>query len=231
MNEAEIQAAVQTALDETIEARVENIKREMPRFLAEWRAFRAGYEQRLYERWAPALDLYETIVAVAQETGAAFNQQHRPRAAEEQDYVFDVLTRLHARACLIASEVGALMRGGYATGALARQRTLHELAIVAAVIGQHGQDIAERYLLHGEIEAAKAAKEFQDNCARLGQEPFTPEELRQIYHRRDALSGCWASVESDVSRPGHTDVLSSSGNRSQRRPSWIGKPSAPRKRR
>ncbi len=45
------------------------------------------------------------------------------------------------------------------------------------------------------------------------------------------LPGCWATFESHVSRPGYADVLSSTGNLSQRRPSWIGKRAVPPKRR
>src|ERR1041385_3334335 len=78
-DDTEIQAAIKTALDEAAETRLEQIKQDMPRLLSELRAFRTGFELRLYERWAPALDLYETIVVVATEAGRSFNEQHRPR--------------------------------------------------------------------------------------------------------------------------------------------------------
>src|SRR3712207_5473713 len=90
----------------------------------------AAFEKRLAARWRAGLDLYETILGLAYDAGARFNRRHRVHAAEANDLVFEVLTHLHARACRTASEVLALLKTGHATGAHARWRTLHEIAVV-----------------------------------------------------------------------------------------------------
>jgi hypothetical protein len=115
------------------------------------------------------MDLFETILKISVEAGDIFNQKHRPQAAKENDLVFEVLTRLHARACLTASEVKVLLKSGHASGALARQRTLHELAVVAYFICEHGNEVAERYLLHEVVEFKKAAEQYDALCKRFGE--------------------------------------------------------------
>ena len=62
----------------------------------------------------------------------------------QRDYVFEALSRLLARACRIAEEVLVLLKAGYGQGALARWRALHEVAVVADLIAENGEDCAER---------------------------------------------------------------------------------------
>ena len=41
-------------------------------------------------------------------------------------------------------------------------RSLHEMAVVASLIQQHGQELAERYLLHENIQQYKLACAYQE---------------------------------------------------------------------
>ncbi len=82
--------------------------------------------------------------------------------AKEGDFVFDVVIRLHARACQIASEVLKLLKSGFADGAHARWRSLHEVAVVALFIHKHGNDVAEKYLLHDVVESYRAATQYRN---------------------------------------------------------------------
>jgi hypothetical protein len=185
--------------------------RDAPRMLAEERMFRSAFEDRLSERWGKALDLFETILVTAQEAGAAYNQQRRPQAAAERDLVFEVLTRLQARACLTASEVGALLRSGHADAGMSRWRTLHEIAVVATFISDRGRDVAERYLLHGVIESLKAAEQHETYHDRLGQDPLELDQLlllraqhsRLLQRFGKAFGGQygWAATEFDGRSP------------------------------
>lgn len=79
------------------------------------------------------------------------------------------------------------MRSGFADGADARWRTLHELAIVALLIGDHGQKLAERYLLHEAVQQYKLARQYQDHYQSLNREPIPQEELTELKERRDEL--------------------------------------------
>lgn len=63
-----------------------------------------------------------------------------------EDYQFDALKRLHVRALRVSREVVALLRSGFADGAMARWRTLYEIAAVTTIIAEEGEEAGERYL-------------------------------------------------------------------------------------
>jgi hypothetical protein len=163
------------------------LRREAPAMLKDRRRERRGFETRLARRWGPALDLLATIREIAVEAGDDSNTEFRPEAATAKDFVFEVLTRLHARACQVASEVIILLRSGHADGAHARWRTLHEIAVVGFFVQSHGNDVAERYILHNAIESYRAALGYQEHCTTIGYEPLTEEEFARIKAHRDAL--------------------------------------------
>jgi hypothetical protein len=97
--------------------------------------------------------------------------------------------RLHARACLVAAEVLTLLRAGFPSGAHARWRTIHELAVVAFFITEHEQEIARRYLAHDAIQRHKSAVLYTRYHEKLGYEPFDPGEFDAIEKLRiDALA-------------------------------------------
>lgn len=187
IDEARIKIAVESSLEEAADNLRADLMRKMPQMLIEERKVQAEFEERLYKRWQKGLDLFETILKISVEAGDTFNQKHRPQAAKVNDLVFEVLTRLHARTCLTASEVKILLKSGHASGALARQRTLHELAVVAYFICEHGNEVAERYLLHEVVESKKAAEQYQKYCTRLGYELFDPDEIADFQTQYDAL--------------------------------------------
>jgi hypothetical protein len=182
-----VQTAFDTAMSQGADALVSKFKQNAPQMLIAHREQRAAFEARLRLRWGPALDLYETTFVIAREAGAMFAQHHVAPARKEQNFVFFALTRLHARACHSASEVLSLLLSGHATAAMARWRTIHEIAVVMCLIQQHGQELARRYFDHEAIEAAKAAEDYQTHCSRLGYVPLSSKELAAIRRRRDEL--------------------------------------------
>lgn len=87
---------------------------------------KADFETGIEERWGEPLELLERFIIWSQETGEAINAEYRLQAAQEQDFAFDALVRLHARAVQVAMEIHHLLKGGFADGAFARWRSLHE---------------------------------------------------------------------------------------------------------
>jgi len=137
------------------------------------------FESRLKKRWEKAFDLLEMLIAISLETGGNFNNELREKASSENDIVFDVLTRLQARACQISSEILVLLQTGYADGAYARWRSLHEV-VVALLISSHGNDLAEKYLLHDTIESYKASLIYQEHHKDLGIDPLTNDDISEL---------------------------------------------------
>jgi hypothetical protein len=141
---------------------------------------RRGFESRLQRRWKEPLRQLAFFLYFAMELGQEFNEDYRPIAAKQADHVFEALARLHARSCQISLEVLTLIRNGFADGAYARWRTLHEIAVVALFISKYGEEIANRYLCYEVVDSYKAACIYQENCKRLGYEPLSPKEMRTL---------------------------------------------------
>jgi len=111
---------------------------------------------------------------------------------EEFDAVFEALIGLYARACRVAREVHYLLSGGFPFGALARSRTLHELAVITIVIADYGRedehaDLADRFIQHAWIARYRDAKLYQESREALGQEPLSDEDMAQMQQQHDLL--------------------------------------------
>ena len=175
------------------------------------RSVRDRFSRRLQHKWGRPLRLLRILLEATRESGELYNSVFRPAATAEQDFVFETLVRLHARACLIASEILWLMEGGFASGAMSRWRTLHELNTVAYFILDQGPECAERYLLHHHVETSKSAVQYQLHSQRLGLEPLTDEKLKEHQRQLDELCAQfgqpyrkdwgWAATALNVSHP------------------------------
>lgn len=146
---------------------------------------RAGFEKRLMRRWGPAINRLRMTLTVATELGASFLEDSRD-SAPSSPHLLDVLLRLHARACQVADEIICLLESGFADGAMARWRTLHEIAAVAFLLQRSGEPLAVRYLEHQVVESFRAAKAYRQCSERLGYEPMTDEEYDEVRRARDA---------------------------------------------
>lgn len=149
--------------------------------------FRKKFEKRHLRIWRKPLELLEMLLEISLDSGSIFNNTFRQEASDNQNFVFDVLTRSHARSCQICSEILALLRSGHADGAIARWRSLHEISVVCSFLKTHGNDVAEKYLLHDHIESYKAALQYNEFSGALGYEPLPDEEVLGLKELRDNL--------------------------------------------
>jgi translation initiation factor 2 beta subunit (eIF-2beta)/eIF-5 len=139
-----------------------------------------GFRNRLQKRWKVPLERLKMLLTIAQEFGDVINDELRKSSDPSRKFLVDVLTRSHATACHVAGEIVCLLEGGFADGAMARWRTLHEIAVVANFIADHGEDLAERYVLHQNIESKKAAVEYERWQERLQLDPLDPKEVKRL---------------------------------------------------
>lgn len=207
---------VQELVSEASAGILEELEKDVPRMLEENRDRRESFEVNTRRLWGKALDLLEMLIVIAYEMGEDFNEEFRPQASTEHDYVFEVLTRLHARACQIALEIHTLLSAGYADGAHARWRTLHEISAVAYFVTRHGNAVAERYLCHDPVESCRAAVQYQEHCESLGYEKMSDEEMAALKAARDHMIdrfGCsfgnqygWASDALGINDPNFSEI-------------------------
>ena len=172
------------------------------------------------------MDQFELIVETALMMWWQFNKRwfYPARAAGDDKTVS--LIELHARCCRVAQEVLALLYGGFAAGAHARARTMHELAVVAWFIRDNSAEVAQRYREHSVVERYKRAVEYNRTLPQththLGYEPIDEETMQQLAERRERLrerygadflkgSYGWAAVALDKQKPTFRDLEESVG--------------------
>ena len=167
-------------------------------------------------KWKDAFDLLELFVEVCQEAGSSFNTRVRPRAAADNDVVFNVLVQIHARACLVSSEIFTLLVNGFADGAHGRWRALHELTVTSLFIGKHGPSTAEKFLWHQCVDAYKGASQHKRYAERLNAAPASDEQIAVLRDRFEAALSRygpnfenaygWAACEVGKRNPNFADL-------------------------
>ncbi len=180
-----LEEGIGAALRESGDSLLDTLLERAPEMLVERRAYRVAFEADLLTFWGDAFDLYETLHVCCKEAGHDFFKRYLPGPELPHDFVFDAFMRLHARACLVGSEVSTLLRAGFPSGAHARWRTIHELAVVAYFISEHGQEMARRYLAHGAVQRYKSALLYNEHHEALGYEPLDPGDFEAIEQARD----------------------------------------------
>ena len=155
--------------------------------LAQRKKERKKFESNINRDWRKPISLLEELLIICMEACAEVNKEWQNEPTHEEPNKLEVLIRLHARACQVASEILSLLRSGHADGAHARWRSLHEIAIVGLFISKHDDIIAERYIMHDAIECYKAAIQFQENATLLGVDKISDEELQEICTEKDRL--------------------------------------------
>lgn len=134
------------------------------------------FRTNLEQRWGKGLGKLRMLLTIVREWAQGNYERRRNANGGKASQFEDVMLRLHVRACQVTHEIIVLLENGLADGAMARWRTLHEIAIVAAVIVKYGDEIAERYVHYQFVESFKAIKAYERDHSGLG---FKPPSKRQ----------------------------------------------------
>jgi hypothetical protein len=165
---------------------------DAPRTYAEMRAEQAEFETEVHKRWGNAIDSLDALISICRDIGQDFSSKVKKSQAND-DPMLKSLIFLHMRSCQVSCEVATLLRAGLADGAVARWRTLHELAVTAAFIAKHGPSIAQRYLDHADMQTYLAAKEYQKYSQRLGRQPISAADMASLETRKAELVAKYGS--------------------------------------
>jgi hypothetical protein len=142
-----------------------------------------GFRTRLEDRWGKPLGQLRMLLTMAREWGQAVHAKDAAQQPRINPNLREILLRLHVRGCQVTDEIICLLENGLADGAMARWRTLHEIAVVAAVIFRHGEDIAIRYVAHQEVESKRAMNKYVNCCQLLGYKPLSKKQIEKITKR------------------------------------------------
>jgi Family of unknown function (DUF5677) len=139
----------------------------------------SGFRERLEDRWSKPLSELHMLLTMVREWCQEAHEREVSRKKTHEQFR-GLLIRLLVRACQVTDEIICLLENGFADGAMARWRTLHEIAVVAAIISQHGDSIAERYVAHQAVESKKAMDKFLACYKQLGYKPLPARAQKKI---------------------------------------------------
>ncbi len=194
------------------------IKKDAKRELKRRRRQRERFERELAKHWARPLQLLQLTVEIAEEVGIGTIESIVPTEdhGNVRNHALDALAAIHARGCQMSRAILALLRSGFADDAHARWRSLHELAVVASFISEHGEDVAERYLSHGVVQQRKLARAYKAHEIQAELDPLTQAEIDVLDERYHSLVGKygesfgfdygWASSALGKNRPTFVDI-------------------------
>jgi hypothetical protein len=166
--------------DDTANLLFEFLNKRWPEEFTTHQADVEAFKERLEHRWGKPLGKLRMLLAIVREWAQGFYERRRRVNGGRLSRLEDVVLRLHVRACQVTSEIIVLLENGYADGAMARWRTLHEITIVAAVITKFGEELAERYVYYQIVESFGALKAYERNHEDLGFKPPTKKQSTKI---------------------------------------------------
>ena len=152
----------------------------VPEHVRQERRLAATAKRRIRDIWGGSLDLLVALLHESRAMGDQFLRLEYETAKTSNDLVFFATMHLHANACLVTSEVITLLEAGYSSGATARWRSLHEVAVYAMFIVKHGPGTAERYLRHGHIKDWEDLPAVDEMLRRSGDEEFSRSEDEKL---------------------------------------------------
>jgi len=179
--------ALVDALPETSKMVTKTLKKNAEEMLLEQSAYQNGFEERLYALWKGALDLLECLIRISLEAGQAHKNKLDKAVEETNKYKFAALVQIHARALQVSNEILVLLKAGFAEGALARWRTLYELAVVSYFLKDNDDGFSVRYMVYRIVRISKDADDYQRYYKRLNYPPIADEEFRKIKEREEEL--------------------------------------------
>lgn len=154
---ARLPKAIKESIRDISSLIIKTIKRESDELLLSHQAMEGQFVENLFAVWWRGFYSIRTLGYVGIEIGSrnALEPQNDPN---RPDYKREALRKIHARACQVIQEIRVLLENGYADGAYARWRCLHEMAVISGFLTKQDQELAERYLLYEIVENMKNAR-------------------------------------------------------------------------
>lgn len=166
-------------IDEISPSIVESLLRNVDKDVKDQKRSADKFNRHLWETWGEPFTLLRLMIDLAHRAGenaiALSNMED-----EEISDTKEVILRLQARGVQVAREIMTLMESGFADGATARWRTLHEIAIISSFISDREEECATRYIDHDIVSRYKYASAYQEFCKKYGYDPIPDEEYADI---------------------------------------------------
>lgn len=205
---------------------LKTLRSRWPDEYAQQQADLAAFRQRLEERWGQPLGQLRMLLTMSREWCEWAHKRDESLHEGKKKQLRTILVRLLVRGCQVTDEIICLLENGFADGAMARWRTLHEIAVVAAVISQYGEDIADRYIDHQAVESKRALVKYLACYKDLAYKPLPAREQKKIlkaydktmkkYRQEFSTDYGWAAHHLKNRRPTFADLEKAAGRAEMR---------------
>lgn len=177
---------------------------------------RANTVQRI---WGTAIEQLDFLRHMVLEWNCAAMELHSGAYANPNTAF--ALSRLVTRAYEIVGEIITLVRAGYADGALARWRSLHEICVVAMFLSRRSDRCSQMYLSHHWVEELRLLEVDKASGTASANNAHLDRYIRDLRKQKSAMANefgkafasdyGWASVELGRSKTTFRDLESHVG--------------------
>lgn len=161
---------------------------------------RAATVERLWGKAVDQLNMLRHLMVEWNATAAELK-----KGAYANSYTALALSKVVLRAYSVVGEIIALARAGYADGALARWRSLHEICVIAMFLSKQSDKCAKMFLSHSLIEELRLIESGVDNGTISAKSKEDDQYLRALKKQKRQLVETfgpafakdygWASIE------------------------------------
>jgi hypothetical protein len=185
MHPFEVTRLTTTSFELAVALSLGNLQIQSPAVLEHGTELRDLFATGLRLQWGPALERLRILHEVAWEAGRTFHD------AAARGALHEVLARLHARGLALVAEILCLLENGFASGAMARWRSLHEATVVALVLQGGGEEQARRFLDHDAVGRFRQARTYQLRARELAGKPIPTDVFAAIEGDHDRVVGLY----------------------------------------
>lgn len=179
----------ESLIDSVSEVVYGNLRKGRPSLIKHLDEGQRLVQEALIEVWGPADEFFRACVYGSWELGGSIS-----RASQRHGARVFALLGLHGRALRVAGEVRHLAMGGFESGATARQRSLHDIAVVSLILREGSEDLARRYLDYSHIERLGDIRQYQEHAEALRRKPFSDAEVQAAEAAAQRVVKQWGST-------------------------------------
>ncbi|TGK23594.1 DUF5677 domain-containing protein [Leptospira stimsonii] len=163
------------------------------------RDYMSGFKNRLLFEYSKPIQEMEIFIEHCKGIGESTSK----RLDSENSKKGDALLRLYQKSTLIASEIVYLVKGGYASAATSRWRSLFEVSVITMFLALNDEETSVRYFDYEVVERKRELDTYLSNMDYLGFEKIPDKTIANInkeyndvlekYGKAFARSFGWAS--------------------------------------
>ena len=158
---------------------IESLKISSARSLKRHRELDKQFEKRNVIRWQDGFDHLLTMISISSEFIETTIKEIRLGSESDLSPKLFALQALHARGVRISRECYCLMTSGFADAALARWRTLFELAVISNILSEADESISQRYIDSLIVKNSKELVKYAAAQHAANLKPLSDDEVDQ----------------------------------------------------